>query len=263
MSYDPGAGNTAACRSAITFVDGDRGILRYRGYPIEELAEQSTYLEVAYTGRAVKQARWLAERVGSHVTLVHSRANDEFWDAEANGYVVRPNAAPTVDEQALEQLAADFEERNIRTAVVSVIEDAWLAITRLVFQEEADLVIVGKRTRAGDDVRKIGSVTNKLLRKCPCAVWAVDPGSDPNPKTVLAATDLSAVGRRVVEVAASLVAGYRSQLHVVHAYQLPITVQMEGAQAREEFDNQTRFEAAEEIEGQLRGAALERAGRCA
>ncbi|MBW2389002.1 MAG: citrate synthase [Deltaproteobacteria bacterium] len=48
MSYDPAGGNTAACRSAITFVDGDRGILRYRGYPIEELAEQSTYLEVAY-----------------------------------------------------------------------------------------------------------------------------------------------------------------------------------------------------------------------
>ena len=48
LNYDPAAGNTTACRSAITVVDGDRGILRYRGYPIEELAEQSTYLEVAY-----------------------------------------------------------------------------------------------------------------------------------------------------------------------------------------------------------------------
>src|SRR5256885_3027309 len=48
MSYDPAFLNTASCRSAITFIDGDRGILRYRGYPIEELAEQSTFLEVAY-----------------------------------------------------------------------------------------------------------------------------------------------------------------------------------------------------------------------
>ena len=47
-TYDPAFMNTAACRSAITYIDGDRGILRYRGYPIEELAERSTFLEVAY-----------------------------------------------------------------------------------------------------------------------------------------------------------------------------------------------------------------------
>ena len=48
MSYDPAFMNTASCKSAITFIDGDAGILRYRGYPIEQLAEQSTFLEVAY-----------------------------------------------------------------------------------------------------------------------------------------------------------------------------------------------------------------------
>ncbi|HEX6090512.1 MAG TPA: citrate synthase [Gemmatimonadales bacterium] len=48
MTYDPAFMNTAACRSAITYIDGDRGILRYRGYPIEELAEQASFLEVAY-----------------------------------------------------------------------------------------------------------------------------------------------------------------------------------------------------------------------
>jgi citrate synthase len=46
--YDPGLVNTAACRSSITYIDGDAGILEHRGYPIEELAEHSTYLEVAY-----------------------------------------------------------------------------------------------------------------------------------------------------------------------------------------------------------------------
>src|SRR5688572_21719926 len=48
MAYDPAFMNTASCRSAITYIDGDKGILRYRGYPIEELAEQATFLEVAY-----------------------------------------------------------------------------------------------------------------------------------------------------------------------------------------------------------------------
>src|SRR3954465_2308413 len=48
MSYDPAFLNTASCRSAITYIDGDKGILRYRGYPIEQLAENATFLEVAW-----------------------------------------------------------------------------------------------------------------------------------------------------------------------------------------------------------------------
>src|SRR5690242_8308956 len=48
MTYDPAFMNTASCHSTITFIDGDRGILRYRGYPIEVLAEHCTFLEVAY-----------------------------------------------------------------------------------------------------------------------------------------------------------------------------------------------------------------------
>jgi citrate synthase len=48
MSYDPAFGNTASCKSTITFIDGDKGILRYRGYPIEQLAEGSNYLETAF-----------------------------------------------------------------------------------------------------------------------------------------------------------------------------------------------------------------------
>jgi len=48
MTYDPAFMNTASCRSAITFIDGDKGILRYRGYPIEQLAEKCSFLEVAY-----------------------------------------------------------------------------------------------------------------------------------------------------------------------------------------------------------------------
>src|SRR3954454_24629717 len=48
MSYDPAFTNTASCRSAITYIDGEAGVLEYRGYPIEELCDKSSYLEVAY-----------------------------------------------------------------------------------------------------------------------------------------------------------------------------------------------------------------------
>jgi len=49
FTYDPGFATTASCKSAITFIDGGEGVLLYRGYPIEQLAEHSTYLEVCYT----------------------------------------------------------------------------------------------------------------------------------------------------------------------------------------------------------------------
>ena len=49
FTFDPGYGTTASCKSDITFIDGEKGILRYRGYPIEQLAENSSFLEVAYT----------------------------------------------------------------------------------------------------------------------------------------------------------------------------------------------------------------------
>ncbi len=74
MTYDPAFTNTAACRSRITFIDGDKGILMYRGYPIEQLAEHSSYLETAYlilfgelpTGADLKQ--WIAD-VGNHMIV--------------------------------------------------------------------------------------------------------------------------------------------------------------------------------------------------
>ncbi|MGA2356704.1 MAG: citrate/2-methylcitrate synthase, partial [Terriglobales bacterium] len=75
MTYDPAFTNTASCRSAITYIDGDKGILRYRGYPIEVLAEHCTYLEVAYLllfGELPNQSElkdWVYEI--THHTMLH------------------------------------------------------------------------------------------------------------------------------------------------------------------------------------------------
>jgi citrate synthase len=80
MSYDPAFTNTASTRSAITYIDGDRGILEYRGYPIEQLAEKSTYLEVAYLlvhGELPTQAEldeW-AHQITIH-TFVHENVKE-------------------------------------------------------------------------------------------------------------------------------------------------------------------------------------------
>src|SRR2546427_8154845 len=78
LSYDPAFMNTAACRSAISFIDGDKGILRYRGYPIEQLAEQSTFLETAYLivkGELPTRSHFVMwkHNITTH-TLVHENA---------------------------------------------------------------------------------------------------------------------------------------------------------------------------------------------
>jgi citrate synthase len=101
MSYDPAFMNTAACRSAITYIDGDKGILRYRGYPIEQLAEKSTFLETAYlllTGElpsAAELDQWVFQV--THHTIIHENIKkfiDGFHhDAHPMGMFVSAVAA--------------------------------------------------------------------------------------------------------------------------------------------------------------------------
>ena len=101
MTYDPGFTNTAACRSAITYIDGEKGILRYRGYPIEDLAEKSNFLEVAYlllNGELPTQAALEDWRFQvTHHTFLHENIRklmDGFrYDAHPMGVFVSTVAA--------------------------------------------------------------------------------------------------------------------------------------------------------------------------
>jgi citrate synthase len=96
MSYDPAYMNTASCRSSITYIDGDAGILQHRGYPIEQLCEHSSYLEVAYlliNGALPTQAQltgWVDE-ITIH-TFVHENVKDFMqgfrYDANPMGMLV-------------------------------------------------------------------------------------------------------------------------------------------------------------------------------
>ncbi|WP_413816358.1 citrate synthase [Moritella sp.] len=96
LTYDPGYTNTASCKSSVTFLDGERGMLQYRGYPIEQLAEQSTYLETAYLlqygelPNSAQLAKW-RENISQH-TFVHENIKkliDSFrHDAHPMGTLV-------------------------------------------------------------------------------------------------------------------------------------------------------------------------------
>jgi citrate synthase len=96
MTYDPAFTNTAACRSRITYIDGDRGILNYRGYPIEQLAERSNYLETAYlilNGELPTRSQYDAWVYNiTHHTIVHENIKgllDGFrYDAHPMGMLL-------------------------------------------------------------------------------------------------------------------------------------------------------------------------------
>ena len=101
MGYDPAFMNTASCRSAITFIDGDQGILRYRGYPIEQLAEKCSFLEVAYLllfgelPTAAELTQWVDTI--THHTMIHETTKKFLegfrYDAHPMGMFISTVAA--------------------------------------------------------------------------------------------------------------------------------------------------------------------------
>jgi citrate synthase len=101
MTYDPAYMNTAECKSTITFIDGEKGILEYRGYPIEQLAEHSSYLEVAYLliyGELPSKERlaWWENRISRH-TFIHNNMVGMIqafrYDAHPMGVLISAIAA--------------------------------------------------------------------------------------------------------------------------------------------------------------------------
>jgi citrate synthase len=121
MTYDPAFMNTASCRSGITFIDGDKGILRYRGYPIEQLAGKCTFLEVAYLilfgdlPTEPQLTEWVDQI--THHTMLHEttkRFLEGFrWNAHPMGMLVSTVAAlSTVYPEAKQVL--DPESRKLQ-----------------------------------------------------------------------------------------------------------------------------------------------------
>jgi len=126
MSYDPAFMNTAACRSAITYIDGDKGILQYRGYPIEQLAEKSTFLETAYLllhgelPTAAELDAWVYQV--THHTIIHENIKkfiDGFHhDAHPMGMFVSAVAALSTFYPEAKRI---FEEKSRNNQIVRLI----------------------------------------------------------------------------------------------------------------------------------------------
>ena len=126
MSYDPAFMNTAACRSAIAFIDGDKGILRYRGYPIEQLAETSTFLETSYLllhgelPTAAELDAWVFQV--THHTIIHENIKkfiDGFHhDAHPMGMIVSAVAALSTFYPEAKRI---FEEKSRSNQIVRLI----------------------------------------------------------------------------------------------------------------------------------------------
>ncbi len=129
MTYDPAFMNTASCKSRITFIDGDLGILRYRGYPIEQLAERSTYLEVAYLllyGELPAEAqleKWKWQI--THHTFIHEsikKVMDGFHhDAHPMGMLVGTiGALSTFYPEAKDIFETDCRQKQIYRLIAKV-----------------------------------------------------------------------------------------------------------------------------------------------
>src|SRR3989475_214271 len=120
ISYDPAYMNTASCRSAVSYIDGDQGILRYRGYPIEQLAEQSTFLETAYLllhgelPSASELDGWVYNI--THHTILHENIKkfiDGFHhDAHPMGMFVSAVAALSTFYPAAKHIADETSRRD-------------------------------------------------------------------------------------------------------------------------------------------------------
>jgi universal stress protein E len=202
----------------------------------------------------MQRAVWIARRVNAPLTLLHSEKPDEYWDGETRGFVDGSNHEGTSERVLAKTLARLPEEVKVRLVVRS--ESAWLAITREVLREGIDLVVAAKRTDIHSDDRKLGTVARKLLRECPCCVWLEDARQSENPSVILAGTDLSGVGDRVVELAASVADAFGAQLHVVHAFSVSLEAQLEGGEARREYERQQRERAVDQIERILAATPL-------
>jgi len=174
MTYDPAFLNTAASRSAITFIDGDKGILRYRGYPIDQLAEKSTYLEVAYLllhgelPTRTEYADWV-KNVTYH-TMIHESLKkfmDGFnYDAHPMGMLIATVAAMST----FYPNARDIMDKSSRTKQTHRLIGKMPTLAAFAYRHSMGMPYV----YPDNDLSYTENVLNMLF-KIPAASWRPNP----------------------------------------------------------------------------------------
>jgi citrate synthase len=168
MSYDPSFLNSASCKSAITFIDGERGILRYRGYPIEQLAEQSNYMEVAYLlvhGELPTKTEyddWVYNII--HHSMVHEHMKHVFdafhYDAHPMPMLISSLAALSTFYPASRKV----EEKQNRTLQMYRLIGKATTLGAMAFRHTQGLPYV----MPDNDLSYVGNFMNMLWKMAEC-----------------------------------------------------------------------------------------------
>ncbi|MFT7669008.1 MAG: universal stress protein E [Planctomycetota bacterium] len=197
--------------------------------------------------KAAHQAIWVAKANDGSIRFVHSSRPDGTRTPGWGSSGVVHEGLPSAGRAALEALVTEVQESGVKAELVITDDRPWIDIIKLVLKGGVDLVIVGKRNEATEDGRRLGSIAVKLLRKCPGPVWVVRPEHDLVHKLVLAATDLTEVGDQAVCEASAVAGRHGCKFHVVHAWQMPLSMQMESSRMSEEEFNAEVEQAKEQV----------------
>ena len=177
---------------------------------------------------ATSRAVWLAGRTDAEVEFLYSTHE-------------HPEAGPpsSAARAELEQLVESLGGSDVTLSVTS--DEPAGALAQRVQSGTADLVVVGKRNHTRSRDRLLGSVSMQLIRSCPSPVWVVKPEHQARHQSILAATDLTAVGDRATEYGAYLASVEECDLWIVHAWQLPMDLQLSASRIGEaEFDRRCK-----------------------
>ncbi len=167
---------------------------------------------------AARHAFWMAGICDARVDFFHSTyRSDETQHSDFRG-------ASDAGRSELSALRDEFDVES--TDLILSDERPSLGMTRRVLSGANDIVVAAKRNQSRRQDRKLGSVSIQLVRMCPCPVWVVKSGQELEHRSVLAATDLSVVGDLATEYGALIAAAEDCDLFVVHAWQVPLDLQM-------------------------------------
>ncbi len=196
---------------------------------------------------AAKKALWLAARTQARVDFLYSK------DKSDEDEVTEPDAASDVTKSAVDSFLSECGAKPADSEFLIVDEKPWLALTRKALAGEADLIVVAKRNYSRKDDRKLGSVSIKLVRNCPVPVWVINPTHTDTHQCVLAASDLSSVGDLATEYGAFIAQAEECSFCVVHAWQMPMELQLSSARIGAEETNRRRQEIAKAASQHIRG----------
>lgn len=191
--------------------------------------------------QATRQAIVLGKARGACLRFMHSVYSDDYRTPLSGSPGVVHQGLPEAGEQALAEMLTLARNAGLETELVITDDRPWLDITKMAVRGEVEWVLVGKRNQPAEDGRRLGSTASKLLRKCPCPVWLVRPEHELQHQNLMAASDLTPVGDRAVELACELSRVLECQLHVVHAWQMPFELQLSAARiSKAEYEEEVR-----------------------